>query len=55
VTGTGAAQLPWSHGAGQEHAGRRCRVYPEWIAIETDGALVLIPRDRVLTLRLTPR
>ena len=44
------------HGAdGKEHAGRRCRVYPEWVAIEADGAVVLIPRDRVHSLRLAPR
>jgi hypothetical protein len=41
-------------GDGKEHAGRRCRVYPEWVAIEVDGATVLIPRDRVQVLRLTP-
>jgi hypothetical protein len=40
-------------GDGKEHAGRRCRVYAEWVAIEADGAVVLVPRDRVQSLRLS--
>jgi hypothetical protein len=41
-------------GDGKDYAGRRCRVYAEWVAIEADGTTVLIPRDRVQSLRLVP-
>jgi hypothetical protein len=46
--------LELTAGDGKEHAGRRCRVYAEWVAIDADGAVVLIPRDRVQALRLAP-
>lgn len=41
-------------GDGKEHVGRRCRVYPDWVAVEADGAVVLIPRERVQSLRVAP-
>jgi hypothetical protein len=41
-------------GGGGEHAGRKCKVYPEWVAVEADGAVVMIPRERVRSLHLTP-
>jgi hypothetical protein len=41
-------------GGGSEHAGRKCKVYAEWVAVEADGAVVMIPRERVQSLRLTP-
>jgi hypothetical protein len=41
-------------GGGSEHAGRKCKVYAEWIAVEADGAVVMIPRERVQSLRLAP-
>ena len=43
------------HGAdGADYVGRRCRVYAEWVAVETGGGVVLIPRERVQVLRVAP-
>src|SRR5206468_3218540 len=29
-------------GGGGEHAGRKCKVYAEWVAVEADGTVVMI-------------
>src|SRR5262245_10900825 len=39
---------------GREYIGRKCRVFPDWVTIEADGAVVVIPRERVETIRVVP-